>query len=170
MATGRYHKWLEPDSLLLLQAWARDGLINEQIAKNMGITTETLRVWSMKFVVISDAIKKGKEVVDIEVENVLFKRTLGYDYEGFSARVSLLYQANIFKNINFWPEYRQDTDKYTRWDLSIKQKLPWYGIQAFLNINNINGARDVNLEEGNNYPASIQDYDMTADLGFRDTL
>ena len=60
MATGRYHKWLEPDSLLLLQAWARDGLINEQIAKNMGITTETLRVWSMKFAVISEAIKKAK--------------------------------------------------------------------------------------------------------------
>lgn len=106
----------------------------------------------------------------LDQPNNILNMAVGYDYAGFSARVSLLYQADIFKNVNFWPEYRQDTDKYTRWDLSVKQRLPWYGVQVFLNINNLNGARDVNLEEGNNYPASIQDYGMTADLGFRVTL
>lgn len=30
---------------------------------------------------ISEAIKKGKAPVDIEVENALLKRALGYDYE-----------------------------------------------------------------------------------------
>jgi hypothetical protein len=81
MATGKYKKWLEPENLLKLEAWARDGLINEQIAKNMGITRETLRVWSNTFPAISDAIKKGKEVVDIEVENAMVKRALGYEIE-----------------------------------------------------------------------------------------
>lgn len=78
MAKGKYEKWLEPDGLLLLEAWARDGLTNEQIAHNMGITRETLNVWKNKFSDMFNALKKGKEVVDIEVENALFKRAVGY--------------------------------------------------------------------------------------------
>lgn len=80
MAKGKYKKWLEPDGLLLLEAWARDGLTDEQIAHNMGITRETLRVWKNKFSVISATLKRGKEVVDVEVENALLKRALGYTY------------------------------------------------------------------------------------------
>jgi hypothetical protein len=102
-------------------------------------------------------------------DNIL-NLAVGYDYEGFSARVSLLYQADIFKQVNFWPELRYATDKQTRWDLSVKQKLPWFGVQAFFDINNINGAQDVSLDEGNNYPSSIQDYGMSADFGFRVTF
>jgi len=96
--------------------------------------------------------------------------SIGYDYADFSARVSMLYQANIFKQANYWPELRVDSDKYTRWDLSIKQKLPWYAVQVYLDVNNINGARDINLDEGNSFPQSEQHYDMTADLGFRVNL
>lgn len=81
MAKGKYQKWLEPDSLLLLEAWARDGLIDEQIAHNMGITTTTLYVWKNAYPCISEALKKGKEVVDIQVENALLKRALGYKYD-----------------------------------------------------------------------------------------
>ena len=81
MAKGKYEKWIEPDNLLLIEAWARDGLINEQIAKNIGITTETLRVWSHSFPSISAALKRGKAVVDIQVENALYKRAIGYSYE-----------------------------------------------------------------------------------------
>ena len=80
MAKGKYTKWLEPDNLLLLQAWARDGLTDEQIAHNMGIRTSTLYSWKNKYSEISESLKKGKEVVDIEVENALLKRALGYDY------------------------------------------------------------------------------------------
>lgn len=81
MAKGKYEKWLEPDSLLLLQSWARDGLTDEQIAGNCGITTKTLYEWKNRFGEIREALKKGKEVVDVEVENALYKRALGYDYE-----------------------------------------------------------------------------------------
>lgn len=80
MARGKYQKWLEPDNLLRLQAWARDGLTDEQLAHNMGITARTLYVWKNKYIQISQALKKGKEVVDIQVENALLKRALGYSY------------------------------------------------------------------------------------------
>ena len=79
MAKGKYERWIEPDGLLLLEGWARDGLTDEQIAANIGIRRETLYQWKAKYPNISNAIKKGKEVVDIQVENALLKRALGYE-------------------------------------------------------------------------------------------
>ena len=76
MAKGKYQEWLEPDGLILLEGWARDGLTDEQIAHNMGIATSTLYDWKKKYPEISEALKKGKEVVDIEVENALLKSAL----------------------------------------------------------------------------------------------
>ena len=78
---GKYHEWLTEEGLLKVEGWARDGLTNEQIAHNIGITSETLRVWSNKYSAISVALKKGKEVIDRQVENALLKRALGYEYE-----------------------------------------------------------------------------------------
>ena len=68
MAKGNFNMWLDPENLLQLEAWARDGLINEQVAKNIGIATETLRVWSHSLPLISAALKRGKAVVDIQVQ------------------------------------------------------------------------------------------------------
>ena len=80
MAKGKYQEWLEPDGLLLLEGWARDGLTDEQIAGNIGITATTLYEWKNRFPEISEALKRGKEVVDLQVENALLKRALGYEY------------------------------------------------------------------------------------------
>lgn len=77
MAKGKYQKWLEPEGLILLEGWARDGLTDEQIAKNMGITRKTLAEWKCKYSDIGDTLKKGKEVVDTEVENALLQKALG---------------------------------------------------------------------------------------------
>jgi hypothetical protein len=74
-------KWDEvKDKLLLVEAWCRDGLIEEQIAKNLGIGLTTLKEYKNKYPAFLSAIKKGKEVADIEVENALNKRALGYSY------------------------------------------------------------------------------------------
>lgn len=81
MASGKYKEWLTPDSLLKLEAWARDGLTDEQIANNIGISRTTLYDWKKNYEDISNALKKGKEVVDIEVENTLLKKALGYEYK-----------------------------------------------------------------------------------------
>lgn len=81
MGTKKYEKWIEKDGLLLLESWARDGLYDEQIAHNMGIARQTLWEWRKKYPDIDNALKKGKEVVDVEVENALLKRALGYEYD-----------------------------------------------------------------------------------------
>lgn len=81
MAKGKYEKWLTKDGLILLEGWARNGLVDEQIAHNMGINVATLYQYKNKYSDICNALKKGKEVVDLEVENALLKRALGYEYE-----------------------------------------------------------------------------------------
>ena len=78
---GKFHEWITPEGLLKIEGWARDGLTDEQIAHNMGIATGTLYEWKNRFPELSEALKKGKEVVDIQVENALLKRALGYEYE-----------------------------------------------------------------------------------------
>lgn len=79
MARGKFEYWLTDDGLTLLEGWARDGLTDEQIAHNMGITAKTLYQWKNKFGNICEALKKGKEVVDYEVENALLNKALGGD-------------------------------------------------------------------------------------------
>jgi hypothetical protein len=37
------------DKLAVIQGWARDGLSDEQIAKNMGISRSTLAEWKKKY-------------------------------------------------------------------------------------------------------------------------
>lgn len=81
MAKGKYKEWLKPEKLTLLEGWARDGLTDEQIAKNIGIRRETFIEWKKKYPNISNTIKKGKEVIDYEVENALLKAALGFEYE-----------------------------------------------------------------------------------------
>lgn len=75
---NRFDPWITEDGLLKIQGWARDGLIDKQVAKNMGVAESTLRGWKRRFPEIAEALRKGKEVVDREVENALYKRALGY--------------------------------------------------------------------------------------------
>ena len=71
MAKGKYKKWLEPDNLIKLRSWARDGLTNEQIAKKIGVKRQTFQRWLSTYSDMSDALKKGKEIVDAEIEDSL---------------------------------------------------------------------------------------------------
>ena len=70
--------WITNEGLLQLDfKW----VINKQIAHNIGIAEGTLYNWINKYSEISESLKKGKEVIDREVENALLKRALGYEYE-----------------------------------------------------------------------------------------
>lgn len=82
MAGGRkskYHSHVEP-KLLMIEAWARDGLTQEDIAAKLGVALSSFCDYKNKFPELSDALKKGQEVADVEVENALFKRAVGYDF------------------------------------------------------------------------------------------
>lgn len=75
-------KWEDiKDKLTLIEGWARDGLTNKQIAENLGIGKTTFYKMIKEHSELSEHLKKGKEVIDYEVENALLKRALGYKYE-----------------------------------------------------------------------------------------
>lgn len=77
---AKYDEWITEDGILLIAAWARDGLTIKQIAENIGISRQTMYEWQRMFPDIADALKKSRELADILVENALFKRAVGYSY------------------------------------------------------------------------------------------
>lgn len=122
-------------------------------------------------------IKQGRVISYIDTSyterlldqpNDILNMSLGFDYGGFSARVSMLYQTHIFTATDLYPQLRTNTSAYRRWDLAVKQDLPWFGLQIFGDLNNINGATDISvIQGGGGVPRSQQDYGMTADIGLR---
>jgi hypothetical protein len=80
VSKSKYEDYVEP-KLELIECWARDGYIEEDIAKKLGISYATFREYKNKYPALLAAIKKGKEVVDYEVENALLKSALGYEYD-----------------------------------------------------------------------------------------
>jgi len=99
--------------------------------------------------------------------NDILNLMLGYDYGGFSARVSFLYQDNIFRNPDFWPQLRTMSGRYGRWDLSVKQELPWLGLQVYANVNNLNTEADVTYNASRSFPVAIDQYGLSAMVGVR---
>ena len=81
MVQAKYKEWVEPEGVEKIRGWARDGLNDEQIAHNMGIHVSTLYTWKKKYSEIDESLKKGKEIIDYEVENAMLKRALGYTVE-----------------------------------------------------------------------------------------
>lgn len=86
IAKSKYETDVKP-RLVEIEAWKRDGLTDEQICKNLGIVKDTFYKYKEKYTDFSDALKKGKEVADIEVENALFKRAIGYTYKEVTKEV-----------------------------------------------------------------------------------
>ena len=123
---------------MLLEAWARNGLTDEQIAENMGISCSTLYDWKNKYSDISESLKKGKEVVDVLVENALFKRALGYEYkevtkeDGVTTKVVTKHMppdttAQIFWLKNRRPDLWRDRKNI---DMNAKVNNPFDGIST----------------------------------------
>lgn len=107
MAKGKYEEWLTAKGLILLEGWSRDGLTDDQIAKNIGISRSTLNDWKKKYPDISDSLKKGKEVVDYEVENALLKNALNGDT---TAQIFWLKnrKSNVWRNKNETSQKQQN--------------------------------------------------------------
>lgn len=79
MAKSKYETHVLP-KLDLVEAWARDGLVEKQIAHNLGVAVSTLNLYKKDHPEFSEALARGKEVVDLEVENAMLKRAKGYQY------------------------------------------------------------------------------------------
>jgi TonB-dependent receptor len=100
--------------------------------------------------------------------NHIVNLSIGYDYKSFSVRVSMIYHDDVFVGVSQWPQLRAVTAQYRRWDVSFRQRLPWFGLQMYGDINNLNGERDYNvLQMYSHIPRSAETYGLTANIGLR---
>lgn len=137
MAKGKYEYWLTDEGLLKLESWARDGLTDEQLANNMGITPKTLYRWKDKYSQFCQTLKRGKEVVDIQVENALLKRALGYRYVEIRTEESDKDGTKVVKTTKevipdttaqiFWLKNRRPDKWRNRRDFDISEELDVLG-------------------------------------------
>ncbi|NJK95196.1 MAG: hypothetical protein HC905_10040 [Bacteroidales bacterium] len=75
----------------------------------------------------------------------IINSSLGYDYKGFSIRVSYRKVPETFigfvANVHDVKEEEKYSASFQQWDISITQDIPWItGLQIFLNASNLNNA------------------------------
>jgi TonB-dependent receptor len=62
---------------------------------------------------------------------------VGIDYKGFSGRVSFNLQSNVITSVGARPEADWFSGDITRWDLTLKQRLPLEGLSLSLDVQNL---------------------------------
>lgn len=79
MAKSKYETHVLP-RLDEIEAWARDGVSEEDIAHNLGIGVSTLSKYKTIHKEVVDALARGKDYVDnVIVVNAFLRRITGYD-------------------------------------------------------------------------------------------
>lgn len=129
-APRRVQQWLTPEALTKLEGWARLGLTYEQIAHNCGIHLNSLLNWRKKYPEIEEALRKGAEVVDFEVERALLKTALGYEYteqfvnsDGKKTATKKHMPGNVAAQI-FWLKNRKPDKWSDRQQMEVKDITP----------------------------------------------
>ena len=93
-------------------------MTDEELARKIGINRATFYDWKSKFPDISDAIKKGKEVIDFEVEQALLKRALGVTIKETRREVDANGKKRVIEIVR---EVAPDTTAQIFW---LKNRMP----------------------------------------------
>jgi len=99
MADGKYKEWITEEGLIALSTWARLGLTDEDIAKNIGIHVSTLYTWKNKYSEIAKSLTYAKAKADAIVENALYKRAVGFNYEEVTQERRINKETNIYEMV-----------------------------------------------------------------------
>lgn len=114
---SKYESHVKP-KLNLVESWARDGLVDEQIAHNLGINVSTLYDYKNKYPEFTEALKNGKDDIDVQVENALLKRALGYTYVEVTKELT---DAGMVETKRVTKEVQPDTTAQIFW---LKNRRP----------------------------------------------
>ena len=114
-----------------------------------------------------DSTRSGRLIYQ---PNDIMNAYIGYDFRGFSARVSFVFQGNSVSSIGNFPEQDGFTKDYFRIDVSARQMLPWSGLQLYLDANNLNSETNISAQQSIGGFTNEQYYGFTANVGLRVTL
>jgi TonB-dependent receptor len=118
-----------------------------------------------RIAVLIDSSSSGRL---IDQPNHVLNSYIGYDYKGFSSRLSFLFQDNSNRNNGgAYPENNSFTKEYFRIDFSARQKLPFYNSELFLDVTNLNDQNTSWIQRSTGGFQGIQNYGLTANLGIR---
>jgi TonB-dependent receptor len=119
------------------------------------------------YVVVIDSTRTGRL---INQPDDIVNAYIGYDYKGFSTRVSFVFQGNSVSYVGNFPEQDGFTRDYFRIDASARQMLPWAGLQLYLDVTNINSRMNSAAQQSIGGFTLQQNYGLVANLGIRFTL
>ncbi|MEK3674615.1 helix-turn-helix domain-containing protein [Paenibacillus sp. FSL R10-2771] len=127
MAVGKYKTHVEP-KLLLIEAWARDGLTDLKIAERLGISEASFYKYRNEHEEFTEALKNGKEIIDTMVENALLKAALGYEYEERKITDDTIERTKKYAQPNttaliFWLKNRKPQQWRDKQELGIEGEL-----------------------------------------------
>lgn len=77
----KHPKLYDKDNRIRIEGWLRDGLTVEQICTNLGISNKTWYKVVREDPEFAEMAKRTKDVVDREIENAMYKRAMGYEYD-----------------------------------------------------------------------------------------
>ncbi len=86
MKSGRRGKY-SSDIPAKVKTWCEEGKTEKEICKKLNVGHSAFGEWKNKYPELMDALKQGKKKPDDEVENSLFKRATGYEYEEVTTSV-----------------------------------------------------------------------------------
>jgi hypothetical protein len=133
--------------IALLSLWKSNGRTNAQIAKLMGITYTTLKVWMKESEPIKEALETGKEELCDKIAGAMARRSFGYNYE----EVKTTIVGDVRKGSKV-----VENQQTVRIEKTTKHQPPDVGAQIFILTN---------LDPDNWKNRRNNDTDITGDVG-----
>ncbi len=112
----------------------------------------------------TDSTREGRLIYQ---PNDLLNAYAGYEIKGFSARVSFLFQGNSVSYVGAFPEQDGYTRDYFRIDASVRQSLPFLGMEVYLDVNNLNNRKNESAQRSIDGFTNVKHYGLTGNLGIR---
>jgi transcriptional regulator with XRE-family HTH domain len=77
---NKYHTHVFP-RLEEIAHWCREGLTEEEICKRLGVSVASFNNYKNEYIELLEALKVNRAIADYRVENALYMRALGYEYD-----------------------------------------------------------------------------------------
>lgn len=118
--------WLSEDGRALIAGWRRNGVPLTEIAeKNIGISKTAFWGWYRQSEELRRACAISKEIADYTVEDALYRRAIGYNYE---EKVYELLEGEVRLTKIFEKHMPPDTKAIMQWLFNRRPEV-WRAIQ-----------------------------------------